>query len=105
MEPDPDVARVLVTAHGWACVQRIVVLLGSRGYVVISFQASPSTCAPFWQVCVVVRCSPSELLLLEARLQRIPSVTSVLSSPLTSGCGVLVPPAWAAGPEALEVRT
>lgn len=88
MQPDPATsdaaAHVLVTAHGWPCVQRIVVLLGARGYVISSLQATPSAYPPYWQVGVDLRCAPAELALLQARLERIPSVTAVLTSAATT---------------------
>ena len=82
MRPDPDpldaAAHVLVTAVGWLGVQRVVVLLTARGYAVDSFAATPSTSTCSWEVRIAVRCRPAELLLLQARLERLPSVTSVL---------------------------
>ena len=80
MPPDPHplaVARLLVTAVDWPGVQRVVVLLTARGYAVDSFAATPSTPPGSWEVRLVLRCRPAELLLLSARLERLPSVTSV----------------------------
>ena len=71
----PDAACVLVFADDWLCVQRVVVLLTARRCAVESFSATPS--AGSWEVRVVVRCRPPELRLLQARLERLPSVTSV----------------------------
>lgn len=87
MRPDADgstaATRVLVTAHGWTCVQRVIVLLTGRAYVVGSFTATPSARAPYWQVSIELRCDPDALRLLQARLERLPAVTAVLTSPPT----------------------
>ncbi len=78
--PAVDVAHVLVTAHGWHCVQRVVVLLTARAYAVSSFSATPTAREPYWHVRVALQCSAAELQLLQARLERIPAVASVLTS-------------------------
>lgn len=90
MQPEPDrpgeCVRVEVTAHGWRGVQRIVVVLSGRGYAVRDLQARPTADEAYWQVRAVLRCPPAELVLLTTRLERIPSVTAVLTSS-TAECG------------------
>ena len=83
-DPPPTAACVLVRADGWTCVQRVVVLLTARGYAVDSLAAT-STATRSWEVRIVLRCRPAELLLLQARLERLPSVTSVLTAGTAGG--------------------
>ena len=88
MRPDPDTSpdrvRLEVTTHGWLGVQRVVVLLSARGYAVTAVEARPAASGPYWQVGVVLLCLPAELLLLQARLERLPSVTAVAAVPAPS---------------------
>ena len=96
MQPGPDPSeagvRVDVTASDWACVQRIVVLLTGRGYVVSSLEARPSTSGSGWQVRIDLCCAPSPLSLLHTRLERIPCVTAVVTSAATAPCDPLATP-------------
>lgn len=88
-EPDPSPMRahVVVTAHDWRCVQRVVGLLTARSYVVDALTAAPASGAPYWRVGIVLRCDPTALQLLQARLERIPDVTDVVACAGTDALG------------------
>ena len=72
-----EAACVVVTTDGWLGVQRAVVLLSARGYAVDAFTAARSAGPRSWEVRIVLHCPPAELPLLQARLERLPSVTAV----------------------------
>ena len=85
-EREPSSAAcVLITAVGWLGVQRVVVLLTARGYAVDSFATVTAPSAPSWDIRITLRCRPAELLLLQARLERLPCVTSVRTQAATAG--------------------
>jgi acetolactate synthase regulatory subunit len=69
-------AKIHVTTTDLIAVQRVIVLLTGRGYVLTRLEAEEAG-AGRWRIGLDLTAGPGQLELLLARLQRLPSVLVV----------------------------